>query len=63
MDKEFGKLFDRLCYGRTPHSVWDDFIYMSAATISNSVSFQQEREDRYLDIVKKYNPDELGWLW
>lgn len=59
MDKEFGKLFDKLCYGRTPHSVWNDFIYMAAATIANSVCFSQEREDRYSDIAKKYKSEEL----
>ena len=38
MDKEFQKLFNRLCYGRTPHSVWDDFVYMSATAISNGIA-------------------------
>ena len=38
MDKEFQKIFDKLCYGRTPHSVWDDFIFMSAAAIFNGTA-------------------------
>lgn len=59
MDREFQKLFDKLCYGRTPHSVWDDFIYMAASAIANSVCFSQEREDRYSDIANKYKAEEL----
>lgn len=59
MDKEFEKLFDRLCYGRTPHTVWDDFVLMSAVSIANVFERQQERIDRYLDIAKKYEPEEI----
>lgn len=62
MDKEFQALFDRLCYGRTPHAVWDDFIFMSAATIANVFDHQQDRVDRYLDIAKKYKPEEMTIL-
>lgn len=62
MDKEFQTLFDRLCYGRTPHAVWDDFIFMSAATIANIFDRQQDRVDRCLDVAKNYKPEEITIL-
>lgn len=59
MDKDFKELFNKLNYGKTPRTVWDDFICMSAIAISNAVDFNEAREAEYLSIAKKYKPEEL----
>ena len=45
-------------YGR--HKVFGDFVEMAAISISNSVGFSQELENRYLDIVKGYDKSEVN---
>ncbi|WKB50535.1 N-6 DNA methylase [Eleftheria terrae] len=44
-----------------PHEVWRDFCELSALAISNSVDLVQyaQREARYLEIVKRYNSEEV----
>ena len=57
--KQFEKLFDSLCRTRPKYTVWYDIIQMWTYAISNSCSYQQDREDRYLAISKSYSKDEL----
>lgn len=58
--KEFADIFVRLSerYGR--HQIWSDFVTMSACAISNASDkrFLAERENRYLETVKRYTKDE-----
>lgn len=44
-------------YGR--HKVFSDFVEMAAISISNSVRFDQELENRYLNIIKDYDKSEI----
>lgn len=51
--------------GSGAHSLWDvwsDFVEMSALAISNSCDLAQRdaREARYLEIAKRYKPEELA---
>ncbi|MCL2776132.1 MAG: SAM-dependent methyltransferase [Oscillospiraceae bacterium] len=43
----------RYKYGR--HTIWRDFIYMSAAALSQTMDFRQSREDEYLRIINSYD--------
>lgn len=57
------KIMKKLSSG--PHSlwtVWSDFVEMSALAISNSCDFAQReaREARYMEIAKRYKPEELA---
>ena len=58
--KEFLKAFHQLTYRHRPWDVWQDFIIMFACSLSNPVdkSNYEEREKRYLKIIKKYNKQE-----
>lgn len=58
--KQFLKTFHQLTYRHRPWDVWRDFIIMFACSLSNPVdkSHYDEREKRYLKIIKKYNKQE-----
>ena len=58
--KEFLKAFHQLTYRHRPWDVWRDFIIMFACSLSNPMdkSHYEEREKRYLKIIKKYNKQE-----
>lgn len=59
--KELFKLFDRLAQRHSRWEVWADFVYMTAAALSNAVdkTHFEEREKSYLTIAGKYNKAEL----
>ena len=59
--KELVKLFDRLAQRHSRWEVWADFVYMTAAALSNAVDkvHFKEREKDYLTIAGKYNKAEL----
>ena len=60
-NKDFLRIFEQLSSERhRPWDIWKDFIMMSACAISNAVdkSHFTEREEQYLDIIKKYNKQE-----
>ncbi len=62
--KELVKLFNGLS-GRQSHwQVFSDFCEISAISISNAVDWhhREEREDRYMQIVKGYKPEEVQRL-
>lgn len=54
----FVKLFKELTYRHNDWQIWQDFIYMAAAAFSQACDFRQEREDEYLQIIKKYDKSE-----
>lgn len=58
--KEFMKVFKQLTYRFRAWEVWQDFIVMFACALSNPVDKANcdEREKRYLRIIKKYNKSE-----
>ena len=60
--REFVSLFKDNCHRHRPHSVFSDFCEMAALSMSNAVDLNQfaPREERYLQIVKAYNADEIA---
>jgi len=58
--KQFVKLFNLLCGKHSKFTVWSDFIHMAAYAISNACNCRQDREDNYLNIVKRYSTDEIN---
>lgn len=61
MDREFEKTFEHLCVTRTPRSVWDDFVALSAIAISNELDFRDDREELEASILEKYSSQEI-WM-
>lgn len=59
--KEFVKEYESLCHRNNRHQVWQDFVYMAAAAISNSIDKRhaEKREEQYLSIIKKYTRAEM----
>lgn len=60
VENEFLKTFKSLTYRHRGWDIWNDFIVMAACALSNPVdkSHYEEREARYLRIIKKYNKQE-----
>lgn len=58
--KEFLKTFKKLTYHHRPWDIWRDFVVMFACSLSNPIDkmHYDERETRYLRIIKKYNKEE-----
>lgn len=56
---EFLRTFSILCYGKNRWDIWRDFVYMSSAAFSNRFDSDnyERREQRYLDIIKRYKPN------
>lgn len=59
-EKNFLKTFRSFSSRRRTWDIWSDFIVTFACAISNAVdkSHYDEREKRYLDIIKKYSKEE-----
>lgn len=59
--KELCKVFDSLCGRQNRWTVWSDCMVMIATAISNRVDLAhaEEREQIYLDTIKKYNKAEM----
>lgn len=59
--KELVRIIQSFSYGHHLHTVFADFVEMSALAISNSVDRAQfdVREKRYLEIVGKYKREEV----
>lgn len=59
--KEFGMLFDTICYSRSRYQVWSDIIHLIAYSISNAVDpvHKEFREREYLKIASGYSKAEL----
>ena len=58
--KNFLQTFNQLTRRYRTFDVWRDFIIMFACSLSNPVdkTHYEEREERYLKIIKKYNKQE-----
>lgn len=55
--KEFVKLFDELTGYQHRWQAWQDMVWLFAASIANSVKTPhwEKREERYLEIIRKYD--------
>lgn len=55
--KEFVKLFDTLTGSQHRWQAWQDMIWLFATSIANSVKtpYWEKREQRYLEIIQKYD--------
>lgn len=60
--KAFAKIFDGLVGRYSRWQVWQDFIVLSACSVSNMVdkSHAEKREKTYLSIAGKYSPEEMS---
>lgn len=60
-EREFIKVFDSLCYGQSRFQIWADFVHMFALSIVNAIdkAHFEEREKRYLRIVKPYKAADM----
>ena len=58
---EFVQMIKAFSYGQHTHTVFADFVELAALSISNSVDRTQfeAREKRYLEIVGKYEPEDV----
>lgn len=59
--KEIARLIEKLGYKYSTWQIFEDFVVMSACTISNIVDplHQEEREKLYMGIVEKYTHEEV----
>lgn len=60
--KAFAKLLKENAYAHRPHEVFRDFCEMAACSLSNRVDLAQhdEREKRYMQIVGKYDREQVA---
>lgn len=60
LDKNFiKKSIEQLGIKHGTRKVFEDFIICCSYAIANATIYNQEREDEYLNIIKKYSEDEL----
>lgn len=59
-EKEFLKTFKSLTCRHRAWDIWSDFVVMAACALSNPVdkTHYDEREERYLRIIRKYHKEE-----
>ena len=57
--KEFENTFNYLRSKYGSHSVWEDFLTVSAISIANAFDFRQDREDLWHQTVKKYADEDV----
>lgn len=59
-EKEFIEVFQKLSYQHRAYDIWRDFIIMFACALSNVVdkAHCEEREARYMKIIRKYNKED-----
>jgi hypothetical protein len=60
--KELVKLVHDLGYRHSHWQVFADFVEMGATAMSNAVDLvaREAREQRYIEVVKRYRPDEVA---
>ncbi|HTB11074.1 MAG TPA: N-6 DNA methylase [Bryobacteraceae bacterium] len=60
--KELLKLFGSLAYRHSAWQVFADFAETAAISLSNAVDWakRDQREERYMALIKRYKPDELA---
>ena len=59
--REFAKLYNKLCHKYSRYEVWQDMVVMIACAIANAVDkrYFDEREKMYMRVVQKHTKDEL----
>lgn len=59
-ERKFLSEFKKLAYTRSSHTVWDDFVIITACSFSNAVdkTHFEQREKMYMDIIQKYSKEE-----
>lgn len=59
--REIIKMIEKNAHRHGAHQVFGDFVQMGAIAISNAVDLRQRepRESRYLELVKRYDRDEV----
>lgn len=62
LEKEFDREVDRLAYRHERWRVFGDFCESAALSIAQAATRTDERERRYLEIVKRYDAEELQSL-
>ena len=50
-------MIDKLAQRYGKHNVWNDFIYFSAAAMSQPMNYKQNREDEYLRKINSYDKE------
>ncbi len=60
--KEFEKTIRSVSHSKHLWEVFSDFCEMAAISLSNAICPDQEREKRYLEIVVRYQPEEVQIL-
>jgi type I restriction-modification system DNA methylase subunit len=60
--KEFRKKIEHLGHRHDNWRVFEDFCEMAALSLVNAFEQNETREKRYLEIVKRYEPDEVKEL-
>ena len=60
--KEMAKVFETYRYSHGVYTAFEDFLELAAITISNSVDKAnwERREERYMEVIKKYKKDEAN---
>lgn len=60
-EKEFLNVFKSISYNRSPYTVWNDFVTMTACSFSNALTkvYHQEREELYLSTARKYSDKQV----
>lgn len=57
--RDFQKLMDKLAYGKNRSQVFRDFILTAGLSMAQAVCFSEDREQQYMEIVKRYKKAEL----
>jgi len=60
-EKEFAKTFDSLCEARSRWNIWNDFVHLSAYTLSNAIDpiHREKREKDYMTMCSGYSEKEM----
>lgn len=63
---KFQKIFEKLCQTHSAWQTWSDFVEISAISISNACeireSVRQEREERYLNTISRYDDTDRNFF-
>lgn len=62
-DAEFEKCLSSLTGKYHAWEIWADWVYITAAALSQPLDFQEARENRYKEIVSKYDESEVKTLY
>lgn len=57
---EFINVFKAIAPHNNRYDVFRDFVTMATCSLHNSVNFDQAMEDEYLQLARKYDPDDLN---